>query len=67
MNVDRLVLASAGLTILGSLALSQLQTKSWLWFTAFVAVNMLQSAFTGFCPFAITLRRLGVQSGRAFR
>jgi hypothetical protein len=49
MNIDRLVLASAGLTLMGSLALSQLHTKEWLWFTAFIAANMLQSAFTGFC------------------
>ena len=55
MNVDRLVCAIAGLFILVSLALSQLHSPYWLWFTAFVGANLLQAAFTGFCPMALIL------------
>ena len=67
MNVDRLVFAIAGLFILLSLALSQLHSVYWLWFTAFVGANMLQSAFTGFCPMAVILKKFGKQPGCAFQ
>ncbi len=39
----------------------------WFWFTAFVGANLFQSSFTGFCPMAVILRKLGVQPGAAFR
>ena len=49
MNLDRAVLAFAGLMILVSLALICL-VSSWFWlFTAFIGLNLLQAAFTGFC------------------
>lgn len=66
MNIDRLVFAIAGSFILISLLLSQLHSPYWLWFTAFVGANMLQAAFTGFCPLARILRRLGYKPGAAF-
>ncbi len=66
MNIDRAVLAFAGLMILVSLALAWLVSPYWLLLTAFVGLNMLQAAFTGFCPAAIILRRLGVREGCAF-
>ena len=53
-------------TVLASLLLSQLHSVHWLWFTAFVGANMLQASFTGFCPLAMILGRLGVKSGAAF-
>ena len=56
MSIDRLVLAFAGTFVLVSLALSQFHSTYWLWFTAFVGANMLQSAFTGFCPLPRSLR-----------
>lgn len=67
MNIDRLVFAIAGLFILASLALSQLHSAYWLWFTAFVGANMLQAAFTGFCPLARFLRAFGKRPGPAFQ
>ncbi|WP_461481117.1 YgaP family membrane protein [Porticoccus sp.] len=67
MNVDRLVFTIAGLFILASLLLSQLHSVYWLWFTAFVGANMFQASFTGFCPMAMLLKKLGVQSGCAFK
>ncbi|MBR9986752.1 MAG: DUF2892 domain-containing protein [Desulfosarcina sp.] len=38
----------------------------WLWFTAFVGANLLQSSFTGFCPLAKILKPLGIKPGSAF-
>ena len=66
MSIDRLVLAFAGVMILASLLLGLYVSANWYWFTAFVGANLLQSAFTGFCPLALILRKLGVQSGAAF-
>jgi hypothetical protein len=66
MTIDRAVMAFAGCMILLSLALSQIMSPYWLWFTAFVGANLLQSAFTGFCPAAIIFKRLGLRSGTAF-
>jgi hypothetical protein len=66
MTIDRAVMAFAGCMILLSLALSQIMSPYWLWFTAFVGANLLQSAFTGFCPAAMILKRLGLRPGTAF-
>ncbi len=66
MSIDRAILAFAGAMILVSLALSQVHHLAWLWLTAFVGANLLQSAFTGFCPMAIFLKRLGLRPGEAF-
>jgi hypothetical protein len=67
MSIDRIVLAFAGLMILLSLLLGHFVSAYWYWFTAFVGANLLQSAFTGFCPLASILRRLGVRPGVAFQ
>jgi hypothetical protein len=66
MSIDRAVMAFAGLMILLSLALSQLHSPYWLLFTAFVGLNLLQAAFTGFCPAAMIFKRLGLKAGNAF-
>ena len=66
MSLDRFVIAIAGVFILLSLGLSQLHSANWLWFTAFVGVNMFQAAFTGFCPLAKILKAIGVKPGQAF-
>ena len=66
MTLDRLVMAFAGIFILGSVLLSPIHHPYWLFFTAFVGGNLLQSAFTGFCPLAIILKALGVKPGQAF-
>ncbi|MEI6334383.1 MAG: DUF2892 domain-containing protein [Methylococcaceae bacterium] len=66
MSIDRIVFAVAGSFILISLLLAHVHSENWLWFTAFVGANLLQSAFTGFCPMAIVLKKLGVKPGCAF-
>ncbi len=67
MNVDRAVMAFAGSVVLISLLLSQLVSPWWLLLTAFVGLNLLQASFTGFCPLAMLLRKLGLAPGSAFR
>ncbi len=66
-SVDQWVIRIAGVFVLASLALSQLHDLRWLWFTAFVGANLFQASFTGFCPLAMILRKLGVRPGLAFR
>lgn len=66
MNIDRLVFRIAGSFVLLSLLLAYLHSPYWLGFTAFVGANMLQASFTGFCPLAMILRKLGVREGAAF-
>ncbi len=63
MSIERMVLAFAGSFILISLVFSELFSPYWLLFTAFVGANLLQSAFTGFCPLARILKALGVKPG----
>jgi hypothetical protein len=65
MHVERLVRIFAGSFVLLSLALGVkgsplFVSVYFLWFTAFVGANLLQSAFTGFCPLVNVLRRLGL-------
>ena len=67
MTLDRMVLAIARCFILISLLLSLVHSHYWLWFTAFVGANLLQSSFTGFCPLAIILKFFGIKEGAAFK
>ena len=58
MNLDRAVLAFAGTVVLVSLALSYLVSPCWFLLIAFAGLNMLQAAFTGFCPAAMVFKAL---------
>ena len=66
MSIERAVLAFAGAAILISLGLGHFVAPGWFWLTAFVGLNLFQSAFTGFCPLAKILRMLGMKPGCAF-
>jgi len=66
MNIDRMVMALAGSMIVVSLLLSQLHSVHWLWLTAFIGANLFQTSFSGFCPLAKFLKRLGLKAGFAF-
>lgn len=66
MNIDRIVFAFAGIMVLISVVFAVSHSINWLWLTAFVGANMLQAAFTGFCPLAYVLKSIGVDSGKAF-
>lgn len=65
MTIERIVRIVAGFMILLSLFLAHstgaaaLGQVSWLWFTAFVGLNLLQSGFTNWCPLVTLLKKLG--------
>ena len=61
MTVERGVRMVAGLMVLCSLALAHFFSLYWLWLTAFVGVNLLQSAFTNWCPAMSILRAMGLK------
>jgi hypothetical protein len=68
MNTNRMIRMFAGAFILISLALGVPEsplfvTRNFLWFTAFVGFNLLQSSFTQFCPLEMILKKLGVRPG----
>tara|TARA_B100000614_G_scaffold224497_1_gene213409 strand:- start:59 stop:274 length:216 start_codon:yes stop_codon:yes gene_type:complete len=66
MSIDRVVMAFAGAMVLLSAVLAYLVSPWWLALTAFVGVNLFQSAFTGFCPLAMILKAVGLRPGCAF-
>ena len=67
MSIDRIVLAFAGAMIILSVVLAHYHSPYWLYFTLFVGFNLLQSAFTGFCPLALILKAMGSKPGAAFK
>jgi hypothetical protein len=66
MTLDRAVLAFAGTVLLASLLLTYFVSPYFVWLTVFVGFNLIQSAFTGFCPAAIVFKKLGIKPGTAF-
>ena len=66
MSVERAVLAFAGSMILLSVALFYWVSPWWLLFTVFIGLNMLQSAFTGFCLVAMVFKKFGLRPGTAY-
>lgn len=60
MTIHRILRMVAGLMVLISLALYALVSPNWLWLTAFVGLNLLQSAFTDWCPLITILKKMGV-------
>lgn len=69
MTTERIIRIMAGVMILLSLALAHfmgqvdMTSLSWLWFTAFIGLNLLQSGFTGFCPPEALLKKMGFKEG----
>ncbi len=62
MSINSAVMALAGFMVLLSVALTYFVSPNWMFLTLFVGANMLQSAFSGFCPAASIFRRLGLKS-----
>jgi hypothetical protein len=62
MNVERYLRMIAGSFILVSVLLAHYHSKYWLFFAGFVGLNLLQSAFTNWCPMITILKKLGVKS-----
>lgn len=67
MTLDSAIFRFAGVMVLVSLALAHWVHPGFLWLTAFVGVNLIQSSFTGFCPAAMIFKKLGVRPGHAFK
>ena len=61
MTVERAVRLMAGVVLLISLALAHFVSLYWLWLTAFVGLNLLQSGFTNWCPAMNILRAAGMK------
>ena len=66
MTLDRAVMTFAGVMVLVSVLLTSFVSPYFLWFTVFIGVNLIQSSFTGFCPAAMVMKRLGLRQGTAF-
>lgn len=60
MKTESAIRVLAGCMVLLSISLAHWVSEYWLLLTAFVGVNLIQSAFTGFCPAEIILKKLGV-------
>lgn len=64
MKTEGIIRILAGVLVLSSVVLSRLVHPNWILLAAFVGANLIQSAFTGFCPAESLLRRMGVGSGK---
>jgi hypothetical protein len=60
MNLERCLRGIAGFFIIGSAVMAHLHSPYWLFFTGFVGANLLQSAFTNWCPMVWILKQAGV-------
>lgn len=66
MNIDRAVFVFAGFIVLLGILLSLTVNPWWLALSAFAGLNMMQAAFTGFCPVAMLFKAIGLKPGNAF-
>ncbi len=64
MSIERGVAAFAGFMVVLSVALTHFVHPAFVWLTVFVGANLFQQSFTGFCPAAMLLRRLGLRTER---
>jgi len=60
MTVEKALLVFAGTMVLLSVVLTYYVHPNFVWLTVFVGVNMIQSAFTGFCPAVMVMKKLGM-------
>ena len=65
MSLDRAVQAFAGVMVLVSVVLTKFVHPNFFWLTAFIGFNLFQSAFTGFCPAAKVMKKLGIGRGES--
>ena len=61
MNVERFLRLIAGALVMLTVGLGYYVSPNWIWFTAFIGLNLFQSAFTNWCPMMTFLRKLGVR------
>ncbi|MDR0808088.1 MAG: DUF2892 domain-containing protein [Gemmobacter sp.] len=65
MTLERVILRIAGVMVVLSAVLTLWVSPYFVWFTAFIGLNLLLTSYTGFCPAISVLRRLGLRSGAA--
>ena len=65
MSIESIIQAMAGFFVFVSVTLGVYHHEYWFFFTAFVGINLFQSAFTGFCLPAIVLKKMGFKSSNA--
>jgi hypothetical protein len=64
MTVERVVRGVGGFFVVASVLLAHYHSEYWLFFTGFVGLNLLQSAFTDWCPAMTILEKLGLKRSR---
>ena len=64
MSLERSVTAFAGFMVLLSVVLTYFVHPYFVWLTVFVGANLFQQSFTGFCPAAMVMRKLGIKTER---
>jgi len=62
MSIERSLSVLAGIFVMSSALLSIYHSPEWIWLTIFIGFNLIQSAFTGFCPPAWVMRKMGKKS-----
>lgn len=62
--MERVLRGMAGFVVLVSLGLAQVHSPNWLYVTAFMGLNLLQSAFTNWCPMMPVLRAMGIDNNK---
>jgi len=62
MSIEKALMIMGGSMVLVSALLSKYHDPLWIWLTVFVGFNMIQSSFTGFCPPAFLMKKMGVKS-----
>jgi len=63
MTIERTLRLVAGILLLASLALAHYVNPNWLWFSAFIGLNLFQSGLTNWCPMMTFLQKAGMKSG----
>jgi len=62
MTIEKALMIMGGSMVILSALLSKYHDPLWIWLTVFVGFNMIQSSFTGFCPPAMLMKKMGVKS-----
>jgi len=62
MTIDKAIMVMGGTMVMASALLSVYHNPLWIWLTVFVGFNMVQSSFTGFCPPAFIMKKMGMKT-----
>ena len=62
MSLERTLMAFAGFMVMLTTLLAIFHHPYWAWVTVFVGFNMFQSSFTGFCPAAMMMKKMGIKT-----